>query len=235
MSIGYDSKSSFKYSLRNFRTTDFLAFRELPGVLKAEIKNPYAIDYGCGAGRSTRFLKDIGYLTIGFDINLNMLLNAHHRDSTGLYVKIKSSEIPLNDLSIVLVFCSFVLMEISSKDEILRIFREFNRVLKPNGIVAIIVNTENFYRGQWVSSDVNFPENSGKLKSGQQVMVKLMPENIHLPDYFWTDKDYKGLMGSAGLKLQEEFRPLGSSDDNIEWLDEISISPHVVYIAKKVK
>jgi len=235
MSNRYNSNSSFKYSLRNLRTTDFLAFRDLPNIISARKSNLYAIDYGCGAGRSTRFLKEIGYHTIGFDTNWNMLLNACLKDTTGLYVQIKSSEISLTDCSVDLVLCSFVLMEIPSKDEILGVLIEFNRVLKANGKAVIIANTGYFYKGQWVSSEVNFPENSGDLRSGQQVRVRLIPENIVLNDYFWTDADYKGFFESAGFKIQDEIRPLGSSDDNIEWLDEFRISPHVVYIAEKEK
>jgi len=82
---------------------------------------------------------------------------------------------------------------------------------------------------------VNFPENRGDLRSGQEVRVRLISENIVLNDYFWTDQDYKELFESAGFKIQDEIRPLGSSDDNIEWLDEFRISPHVVYIAGKEK
>ncbi len=157
-------------------------------------------------------------------------MNASRADPAGLYMQIRSSEAPLADNSIDLIFSSFVLLEIPSKGEILKILREFRRLLKQNGKTVIIVNTEDFYRGRWVGCDVNFPENSRTLRSGQQVKVMLVPEKLVLLDYFWSDKDYKELFKTAGLRLINELKPLGTSDDKIEWLDELKVPPHVIYV-----
>lgn len=230
MSNTYDTKNSLKYSCRDFSTTDYLAFRDLPNIIGAKNKNHYALDYGCGAGRSTRFLKEIGYKSIGIDTNWNMLFNARLSDPAGLYIQIKSSEAPISDSSVDLIFSSFVLMEVPTQKEILRILREFKRMLKTGGKAVIIVNTVYFYEGRWTSCDINFPENRGNLRSGQKIRVRLIPENIILSDYFWNDNDYKVLFESAGLKIFDELMPLGIQDDNIAWIDEFSIPPHVVYI-----
>ena len=233
MAPSYDSSDASKYSKRDFNSTDFLAFRNLPALLGTNNENLTALDYGCGTGRSTRFLNRIGYRTVGVDINHNMLLNAAEKDPSGLYIKIKSSMCPFSDNSMDLVLCSFVLLEIQSLIDIHNILVEIRRLLKPSGRAVIIVNTEIFYKGKWVNCYVDFPENSGTLSSGQKVRVKLVPEDILLTDYFWTDEDYKRLFEFAGLKLVGELRPLGNPEDNIVWMDESKTAPYVVYILKK--
>jgi len=130
MSSNYDIENASSYSLRKFEPTDYLAFRDISSFIKCNSKNNLALDYGCGTARSTRFLIDNGYKTIGVDINLNMLRKAKEVDSDGNYLNIKSSISPFQNETFDLVFSSFVLLEISSKNELLDLFPEFHRILK---------------------------------------------------------------------------------------------------------
>ena len=45
------------YSRLEFPGTYYLAYRDLPAILHAHVTSGRALDFGCGAGRSTRFLK----------------------------------------------------------------------------------------------------------------------------------------------------------------------------------
>ena len=62
-----------EYSKLEFQNTYYLAFRDLPGIFINYVKGKQAIDFGCGTGRSTRFLKKYGFETIGVDISKEMI------------------------------------------------------------------------------------------------------------------------------------------------------------------
>lgn len=49
------------------------------------MKGSKAVDFGCGAGRSTRFLKKLGFQVIGIDISQDMLNIARVLDIQGDY------------------------------------------------------------------------------------------------------------------------------------------------------
>jgi predicted TPR repeat methyltransferase len=53
-----------------------LAYRDLPRIISEHVKGRKAIDFGCGAGRSTRFLRRIGFDVVGVDIAEDMIKKA---------------------------------------------------------------------------------------------------------------------------------------------------------------
>lgn len=48
------------YSKHDICNIGFLAFKNIPNLVSKYARGLKTLDYGCGAGRSTRFLKDIG-------------------------------------------------------------------------------------------------------------------------------------------------------------------------------
>ena len=57
----YQSATSAEaYSKLEFANTYHLAFRDLPEILRAHVKGTSALDFRCGAGRSSRFLRELG-------------------------------------------------------------------------------------------------------------------------------------------------------------------------------
>ena len=61
------------YAKLDFSNTYHLAFRDLPEIYSAYVKGTAALDFGCGAGRSTRFLQGLGFETIGVDTEADLL------------------------------------------------------------------------------------------------------------------------------------------------------------------
>ncbi len=49
------------YSKLEFANTYHLAFRDLPEIFRAHVKGTAALDFGCGTGRSARFLRGLGF------------------------------------------------------------------------------------------------------------------------------------------------------------------------------
>jgi hypothetical protein len=50
-----------------FPGTYYLAFRDLPALFAEHVRGRASLDFGCGAGRSTRFLRSLGFDPIGIE------------------------------------------------------------------------------------------------------------------------------------------------------------------------
>ncbi len=64
-----DPERAAAYARLEFPGTYYLAFRDLPPIIAEHVRGRTALDFGCGAGRSTRFLKGLGFDAIGVDIS----------------------------------------------------------------------------------------------------------------------------------------------------------------------
>lgn len=74
------------YARLEYPGTYYLAFRDMPAIIGRHNQGGIrALDFGCGAGRSTRFLKQLGYSAVGVDISADMLLKARELDPDGDY------------------------------------------------------------------------------------------------------------------------------------------------------
>ena len=54
--VYHDPQRADSYASIGIEGTYYLAFRDLPEILAAHVSGRRALDFGCGAGRSTRFL-----------------------------------------------------------------------------------------------------------------------------------------------------------------------------------
>ena len=73
------------YASLEFPNTYWLAFRDLPEIVRGCARGRRALDFGCGAGRSTRFLRGLGFEVTGVDIAGEMLERARAADAGGDY------------------------------------------------------------------------------------------------------------------------------------------------------
>lgn len=223
-----------KYSRSAFENTYYLGYRDLPFLIeKHQVgKGREAIDYGCGTGRSTRFLEQLGYNSLGVDTSLEMLQEARQTPGNSSYANIKSAEIPVVHSSYDLVLACFVMLTVSSKEEMLRIFKEVYRVLKPEGVFIIVTASEELYSRKWLSYDVDFPQNKN-LTSGSVAKIVLKDLGIEYVNYFWTDADYVELSKEAKFEIAEKSFPLGYEKERRDWESEMIFPPYAVYVLKK--
>lgn len=220
------------YSNFKFIGTPSLSYRDMPSILNKYVNGKKVLDYGCGTAESTLFLKSLDYDVVSVDINERMLSIAQARDPNGEYTKINSGTVPFGDNSFDLVFCSFVLLEIATKDEMLNTVREIHRVLKKGGVFISISASDHTYHHEWLTLNTDFPENKN-ITSGSKVKIEFRDINLTIDDYFWTEKDYREIFQKAGLVVVEVHNPLGKEDDGYEWRDEKTISPISIIICKK--
>ncbi len=73
------------YAALEFANTYYLAYRDLPAILSNSVTGERALDFGCGTGRSTRFLEKLGFHVTGVDISEPMLRIARATDPSGDY------------------------------------------------------------------------------------------------------------------------------------------------------
>lgn len=228
-------KHASKYAEFGIDDTNYLAFRDVPQLIQKHAMGVVALDYGCGAGRSTRFLKNLGLQVVGVDINQDMLEQARSRDGSTRYYHLQNEKLPFENESFDIVFSSFVFLEISTKEEIEKIFSEMIRVLRRDGVIIVITSSMDVYKHNWIGFKYDFPENNRDIQSGETFKLQFQGTEIILYDYLWTDKDYKQILDRLGLSIIEHHKPLGYDTDPFEWLDEKTTSPVAIYIIKKVQ
>lgn len=228
-----DDRRADAYSELEFPGSYFLAFRDLPDIFSRNVNGRRALDFGCGTGRSSRFLKDLGYQVLGVDISEPMLARARERDPQGEYESIPNGS--LGDQQrrrFDLVLSTFTFDNIPDPAKRLHLFKCLRDTLSPDGRIVNLVSAPEIYLHEWASfSTKDFPENRAA-KSGDPVRIVMLdvPDRRPVEDVLWTDSDYRELYRSAGLGLLEVHRPVGKPSDPCRWVYEAQVSPWVIYV-----
>jgi 2-polyprenyl-3-methyl-5-hydroxy-6-metoxy-1,4-benzoquinol methylase len=63
-----DATRAQAYATLEFKNTYHLAYRDIPAILGEHVRGRKSLDFGCGTGRSTRFLRQHGFEVTGVDI-----------------------------------------------------------------------------------------------------------------------------------------------------------------------
>lgn len=228
-----DETRASSYADLEFPGTYYLAFRDLPSILERHVSGPAALDFGCGAGRSSRFLRGLGYDVLGVDIAERMLARARARDPGGEYVLIPDGELgEITTSSFDLVLSTFTFDNIPAKATRLSLFRGLARLLTPSGRIVNLVSAPEIYVNEWASfSTKDFPENRSA-GSGDRVRIVMLDVRDRRPveDVLWTDEDYRELYAAAGLDVLEVQRPLGRDSEPYAWVSETRVSPWAIYV-----
>lgn len=228
-----DPRRARSYADLAYPGTYWLAFRDLPDLIAQHVPSRRALDFGCGAGRSTRFLEDLGFDVTGVDVSEAMLAEARRRDPAGDY-----RHIPVGDLGSArderfdLVLSAFTFDNVAAPDVRLALFASFRAVLSPRGRVINVVSAPEIYVNEWISFTTRaFPENANA-RSGDPVRIVMLDVEDRRPveDAFWTDRDYRDLFASAGLEVLARHQPLGRETDPFTWVSELRISPWAIYV-----
>lgn len=231
MKVNNYANTAKEYALADNSGTTHVVFKVISSLIKKYSIGTKALDYGCGTGCSTLFLSELGLDVEGVDICPHMLKEALNIKDIAFKL-IQSAKLPHEDESFDMVFSSFVLFEISSKDELSNVFNEIYRVLKPGGIFMSITGTEELYRRNWLTVNVDFPENKN-LKSGDVAKVLLSDVNFMVYDYYWTHQDYIDVISKTQFSHLETLLPLGNENDGYDWIDETKYPPYSIYVLKK--
>ncbi len=209
----------------------YIAYRDLPSLMKKYLKGKKALDYGSGTGISASYLQRSGLSVVGVDINKCMLEKAQNDFPDIKFFNVDQIT-PANQYD--LVFSSFVLFDMKSKQEIISYLDKANSFLNESGIIIAITGSEELYScdRKWIAFESNFSENRN-LQSGDVTKLRSKNPPIEFYDYYWKDQDYVDCCKEAGLKVLEIYKPTGSKEDPYLWEDEIHYSPFTVYVMAK--
>ena len=225
------------YAKLEFPDTYYLAFRDLPEIISANTVGTTALDFGCGTGRSTRFLGQLGFDVVGIDIAQEMIQKARAINPAGDYHLIADGDISrFASGTFDLVLSAFTFDNIPTGVRKIALFSELARVLRTDGRIINLVSSPEIYINEWASFTTrDFPENR-LAKSGDQVriIVTALADKTPVVDVICSDEEYRDVYQTAGLDVIEVHRPLGRADEPYEWINETEIPPWVIYVLKKI-
>lgn len=231
-----DTLRADAYATLEFPATYGLAFRDLPELFKRHVTGSRALDFGCGAGRSTRFLQRAGFDTVGVDIAEEMLERARVRDPGGRYHRIPDTGVALpreEHRPFDLVLSAFAFDNIPTAERKVDILQSIRRILAPGtGRFVNLVSAPEIYLHEWVSfSTRDFPRNR-YARSGETVRIVMLDVDDHRPveDVLCTEDDYRAVHQAAGLRTVEVHRPLGQEEDGVTWKTEREVSPWAIHV-----
>src|ERR1035438_1060461 len=79
-----DGARAQAYATLEFKNTYHLAYRNIPAILGEHVRGRKSLDFGCGTGRSTRFLRQLGLEVTGAQNSLVRAFREHHALGIGL-------------------------------------------------------------------------------------------------------------------------------------------------------
>jgi SAM-dependent methyltransferase len=279
-----DPDRAASYASLGFPATYSLAFRDLPALFEALGVGPghrrdpapddagrgaarvvsrgtdrprrRALDFGCGAGRSTRFLRGLGYDVTGVDISGPMLARARALDpepgADDRYLLIDDDPSALPPGPFDLILAAYPFDNIPGDDHraaLLTGLRE--RLAGPArgspadpasrdegaggptapGRLVLIASSPELYVHEWATfTTAEWPENADA-GSGDRVRIAIKEGGDPRPvdDLRWFDRDYRRAFDRAGLEVLDVRRPLATGDEPFDWVTETEVAPWVVY------
>ena len=172
------------------------------------------MDFGCGTGRSTRFLRQLGFDAIGVDISEDMLRKAREIDPQGDYRLIPGDDLSsLDQGAFDLVLSMFTFDNIAGRktETKTRIFRDLSSLLKPTGRIVHVVSRPEIYTHEWASfSTRDFPQNRSA-RSGDTVRIIVLDHADRRPveDILWTHESYVEVFREGRFAAVSQVRTAG--------------------------
>jgi ubiquinone/menaquinone biosynthesis C-methylase UbiE len=220
------------YADLGFPRTYYLAFRDLPELLRKYACGTRALDFGCGTGRSTRFLRELGFEVIGVDVSALMLDQARGRDPRGDYRLVADDTLAeFATATFDLILAAFTFDNIPDQQKTVAL-RELRRLLAAGGRLVVVVSSADIYWHEWASfSTRDYPANR-TARDGDTVRIVMLdvPDRRPVVDILCSDARYRELFEAVGLRVMEAVRPLAMGTESVQWVSETTVSPWALYM-----
>lgn len=231
-----DATRADAYARLEFANTYFLAYRDLPEIMREHVCGVRAMDFGCGTGRSTRFLRQLGFDVVGVDIAPEMITKAREIDPSGRYCLVPDDDLgEFQKGSYDLVLSAFTFDNIPGRDTKVRLFHDLGALLSLQGKLVNVVSAPEIYTHEWASfSTADYPENRlARTGDTVRIITTDLPDRRPAEDIFWTDESYQDVYVRAGLESVATYRPLTNGHEPYQWVNETRIAPWVIYVLSR--
>lgn len=233
-----DAQRAAAYAALEFPGTYYLAFRDLPQIIAQYVSGRVALDFGCGAGRSTRFLQRLGFSATGVDISSSMIGQARRTDPDGAYRLISDGDFSgLAAGTFDLILSAFAFDNIAGALRRAALLGGLRTLLSPKGRIVLLDSTPEIYVHEWISFTTrDFAENR-VARGGDPVRIVMKDGGDQRPivDCIWFHEDYVRLFAAAGVALVAQHRPLGRQAEPWRWGSELTIAPWVIYVLESAE
>jgi ubiquinone/menaquinone biosynthesis C-methylase UbiE len=227
-----DAERARAYADLEFPGTYYLGFRDLPALVRRHVRGTRALDFGCGTGRSTRFLRDLAFQVTGVDISQNMLDQARARDPHGDYRLVADGSLAgLGTGTVDLILAAFTFDNTTDRQKTSAL-RELRRLLAAGGRLVAVVSSADIYLHEWASfSTRDYPANRSA-RDGDPVRIVMLdvPDRRPVVDVLCGDAHYRELFEAVGLRVVDAVRPLATGAERVQWVSETTISPWNIYV-----
>lgn len=141
-----DAERARAYAALEFPGTYYLAYRDLPAIIAQHVTGQCALDFGCGAGRSTRFLTNLGFNAVGIDISRSMVELAAQTDPGGAYQLVGDGDFSgFKPVSFDLILSAFAFDNIPDVTKRAELLRALRRLLRDDGRIILLGSTPDIY------------------------------------------------------------------------------------------
>jgi ubiquinone/menaquinone biosynthesis C-methylase UbiE len=232
----YDDEARAEaYDRLEFPGTYYLAYRDLPALISKHVRGGKALDFGCGTGRSTRFLREWGFDVVGVDIAEPMLAQARERDPGGEYRLVEDGNLDgLAPATFDLILAAFTFDNIPTMEKKVSLFGSLGRTLNADGCIVNVVSSPEIYVHEWASFSTKDFAGNRAATSGDKVLIVMLDVDDGRPveDILWTDDAYRETYRRAGLIPVEVLKPLADGTESYDWVSETEVAPWVVYVLR---
>ena len=238
--MGSDAEGQYKYSGGNAElygsfgiegTTYQIGF-DAVAMLLGDIRGKTFLDFGCGTGRSARFLRELGARHVyAVDHDQNMINQALTQELKGATFLRIDGPIPLPDASIDGAVSMNVFIEIRTPGAMARACAEIARTLRPDAPFVLESSSPMAFGHTFRSFSYPY---TGPLRSGETTpcIVTTPGGQFVIEDSYWTEDDYVDAIEQAGLTVTTIDYP--RPRDPAAWsTEEASIPPCIVIEARK--
>ena len=243
-----DTTRADAYAQLEFANTYYLAYRDLPEIFRRHVTSTptratsaragdpgctRALDFGSGAGRSTRFARQHGFEVVGVDIAPEMIARARQLDPAGDYRLIENDDVSqFAPGTFDLVLSLFTFDNIPGFDTKVRLFHDLGALLNASGKMVSVVSAPEIYWHEWASfSTRDYPENR-RARPGDVVHIITtdLPDRRPAEDILCPDETYCQIYARAGLQVVAMYKPLATGAEPYQWVNETRIAPWVIYV-----
>jgi len=202
--------------------------------LLEEIGGKRILDYGCGSGKFSRRLRDLGSLVTAVDVSENAINRARERDRSNIdYKVIENDDLSfLDEKSVDKAVAAFVFCTMQQDAQIRNIAQQIHGKLSPDGYFIVLEPHPDSLGYNFVSMKRERPE---EVKSGTPIKVQLTGMDTPFYDYWRSKDDYVRILNDVGFEVDVIKEPVVENcPHETFWRDERIQPPLLVVRAKKV-